>query len=286
MTREQLFLSQRALIERVIGWVCAKHGLRGADAEDFRSTVMVRLIEKDYEVVRKFQGLSSFKTYLSAVINRMYLDYQVQRFGKWRPSAEARRLGPVAMRLERLLSRDGLTFDEACGVLLTDPMVKESRDELYAQSLKLPRRVDRRPVKDGVDGPPQPSSESSAVERAERQILADRAFLCIRRSLQRMPPRDRILLRLHFEEGMTVAQIAKLRAEEQKLLYRRKDAILAQLRADLTADGLTREEILELLSTLDWDAALTVDDAESVPSDDAGWPPPSREGPTDPRKGA
>jgi DNA-directed RNA polymerase specialized sigma24 family protein len=99
MTREQLFLEQLAVIERVIGWVCSRHGLRGADAEDFASAVKTRLIENDYEVLGRFEGRSSLKTYLASVVNRLYLDFQVQRFGKWRPSAEARRLGTVALRL-------------------------------------------------------------------------------------------------------------------------------------------------------------------------------------------
>ena len=275
MTREQLFLSQRALIERVIAWVCAKHGLRGADAEDFRSTVMVRLIEKDYEVVRKFQGLSSFKTYLSAVINRMYLDYQVQRFGKWRPSAEARRLGPVAMRLERLLSRDGLTFDEACGVLLTDPMVKESRDELYAQSLKLPRRVDRRPG-EGRRRPAAEALQRVFGRRARREADPGRPGVSLHPPLAPTdaaagphPHSPALRGRNHRGPDREVA------GEEQKPLYRRKDAILAQLRADLTAEGTDARG----------DSRAAVDAGlgrgphrgrrgVSVPPDDAGWPPP------------
>src|SRR6266478_438191 len=144
MTREQLFLSELALIERVVAWVCARRCLRGADGEDFSSTVKLRLIENDYEILGRFEGRSSLKTYLTAVVNRLYLDYQTQRFGKWRPSAEARRLGAVALRLEALLYRDGLTFEEARGVLQTDFQVAESREALHELSLKLPRRISHR----------------------------------------------------------------------------------------------------------------------------------------------
>src|ERR1051325_10087486 len=117
MSREQLFVSELTLIERVIGWVCARRGLRGAEAEDFASTVKLRLIENDYEVLGRFEGRSSLKTYVTAVINRLYIDYQNQRFGKWRPSAQDRRLGPLALRLECLLYRDGLKLEAACAVL-------------------------------------------------------------------------------------------------------------------------------------------------------------------------
>src|SRR5229473_2829543 len=157
MTREQLFLSELALIERVIGWVCARRCLRGADAEDFASTVKLRLIENDYEILGRFEGRSSLKTYLTAVINRLYIDYQTQRFGKWRPSAEARRLGPVALRLEALLYRDGLTFEEARGVLQTDFQVAESREALYELSLKLPRRSPRGTGSSTDQEPPTPA---------------------------------------------------------------------------------------------------------------------------------
>src|SRR5207245_8455844 len=86
MTREQLFLSELALIERVIAWVCTRRCLRGSDAEDFASTVKLRFIENDYEILGRFEGRSSLKTYITAVVNHLYLDFQTQRFGKWRPS--------------------------------------------------------------------------------------------------------------------------------------------------------------------------------------------------------
>jgi RNA polymerase sigma factor for flagellar operon FliA len=257
MTREQLFLSELALIERVIAWVCARRCLRTADAEDFASTVKLRLIENDYEVLGRFEGRSSLKTYLTAVINRLYIDYQNQRFGKWRPSAEARRLGPVALRLESLLSRDGLTFDEARSVLQTSLGVAESPEALYELSLKLPRRSNRRPGPGYDHEPPAAGHEPSAIEQVERQVLAERTFLALRRALHRLPARDRIILRLHVEAELSVADVARSLGEEQKALYRRRDALYKRLRHDLEADGIGCRDVHELLSTLDWECALT-----------------------------
>ena len=261
MTREQLFLSELALIERVIAWVCARRCLRGADGEDFSSTVKLRLIENDYEILGRFEGRSSLKTYLTAVVNRLYLDYQTQRFGKWRPSAEARRLGPVALRLEALLYRDGLTFEEARGVLQTDFQVAESREALHELSLKVPRRISRRAGSSTEQELPATEGGHSSVERAERQILAERTFLVLRKALGRLPARDRIVLRLHVEGGLSVADVARALGEEQKALYRRRDAAFKQLRIDLEAEGIGCEDAHELLSTLDWDSALTAEAA-------------------------
>jgi RNA polymerase sigma factor (sigma-70 family) len=259
MTREQLFLSELALIERVIAWVCARRCLRGADAEDFGSTVKLRLIESDYEILGRFEGRSSLKTYLTVVIHRLYLDYQTQRFGKWRPSAEARRLGPVALRLESLLYRDGLTFEEASGVLQTDFGVSESREALYELSQKLPPRSNRRDFSGPNHEPAEPGSGSSTIEQAERQDLARRTFLVLRRALGRLAARDRIMLRLHVENGLSVADVARSLGEEQKGLYRKRDALLKQLRADLELEGIRCGDAQELLSTLDWESALVAD---------------------------
>ena len=273
MSREQLFLSQLEVIERVIAWVCARRGLRGADAEDFGSFAKHRLIEQDYEVLAKFEGRSSLKTYLAAVINRLYLDFQVQRFGKWRPSAQARQRGPVALRLERLMFRDGLSFDEACSALRNNPAVTETRDALYAISQALSGRVARGPCEEAK----APVTGAAAVERAERQSLADRTFSVIGLTLRQLPAQDRIFLRLHLESGFTVAEAARSLGLEQKSLYRTKESVLKLLRANLAAKGIGSEVAHELLATLDWDAALGLDEPETVSGGEEGGSRPSQE---------
>jgi len=286
MTREEQFLSQLDVIDRVIGWVCARRGLRGADAEDFASVVRCRLVENDYEVLARFEGRSSLKTYLVAVINRHYLDFQVERFGKWRASAEARRLGAVALRLERLLFRDGLPFDEACGVLQSDPAVKESRDALYALSLKLPLRTSRRSAVGEAWAPALTAAEPPAAETAERQALAERTFSLIARSLRRLPDADRVVFRLLLEDGLTVAQVSRARGLDQKALYRRREEVFASIRTDLTREGIGVDEVGELLETIDWHAMLRIDEpgAESV-REESGTRPSQEHGASTPRGG-
>jgi len=277
MTGAQVFASELALIERVTQWVCARRSLRGAEAEDFASTVKLRLIENDYEILARFEGRSSLKTYVTAVINRLYIDYQNQRFGKWRPSAQARRLGPVALRLECLLYRDGLTFEEARAVLQNDSGGAPSAEALYDLSLGLPVRNLRR-VPQGDDREPEASSGLSGIEQAERRALADKTFAALRRALRRLAARDRIVLRLHVESGLSVADVARALGEEQKALYRKRDALYKQLRLDLETEGIGGGDAHELLSTLDWDSALTDADAGSASLLEEAASRPSRDG--------
>jgi RNA polymerase sigma factor for flagellar operon FliA len=262
MTREQQFLAELASIERLISWVCVRRGLRGADAEDFASIVKLRLIQNDYEVFAKFEGRSSMKTYLATVINHVYLDFQVERFGKFRPSAQAKRLGRTAIRLEQLTHRDGLSFDEACNVLLNDPKLGETRDSLHAIWLRLPRRPVKGPRE--IRGEPETfDGGSHAIERAERQALAEKAFAVIRCVLSKQPARDRVFLRLIFQSGFTVADAARSLGLDDKKSYRKREAVLELLRTELEREGIGREEAAELLETLDWDAALDLQEPEA-----------------------
>jgi RNA polymerase sigma factor for flagellar operon FliA len=282
MTREQLFLTQLPEIERVIRSVCARRALFGADAQDFTSIVKYRLIENDYEVLAKFKGLCSLRTFLTTVVTRLYLDFQVQRFGKWRNSAAALRMGPVATRLERLIHRDKLSFDEACSVLASDGRVTESRDALYEIVLKLPQRP--RPWRDSA--PAEPNAGPAAtlnVERAERQELALRTFTVIRSSLARLPGRDRLLLRMTLVEGLTVAQVSRALGLDQQALYKKREALFRSLRADLEAAGIGAADAQELLSTIDWEAELFDEDlvaeelvAGGMPGKEAGSRPSSQ----------
>ena len=150
-------------------------------------------------------------------------------------------------------------------MLQTDFRVSESREALHELNRQLPPRSHRRPVdQESHFEPPVPAAGLSAIEQAERQILAERTFLVLRKALGRLPARDRIVLRLHVEGGLSVADVARALGEEQKALYRRRDAAFKQLRVDLEAEGIGCGDARELLSTLDWDSALT---AEAVVRD-------------------
>ena len=67
--------------------------------------------ERGYDIIDRFEGRSSLRTYLTVVISRMLLDWRNSKYGKWRPSKAALSLGEHAVDLERLMSRDGYTAD-------------------------------------------------------------------------------------------------------------------------------------------------------------------------------
>ena len=58
---------------------------------------------------------------------------------------------------------------------------------------------------------------------------------------------DRLILRMHYESGLTVATIAKTLGLQQRQLYTRRDRCLRQLRRALQSRGLEAESVLEAL---------------------------------------
>ena len=243
---EAMFLANLPLIHRLIAAVARQHRLSADEAEEFGSVVRLRMISDDYAVLRKFGGRSTLRTFLTVVIQRMCLDFRAAQWGKWRPSMRSRRAGNVAILLERLTIRDGLTFDEACNVLEINHGLSADRDtlaQIYA-GLKLPGR--RRPAKDielnelpTVDYAP----DRPLMEAEDARVLAGAAE-ALGRALARLDPRDRLILQLRYADRMTVADIARTLELNQKWLFRRIDRLTAMLRKELESDGLRADAVL------------------------------------------
>ena len=114
---ESIFLANLALIDRLIALIARRHALSPSDAEEFGAWAREKIIDDDYAVIRKFGGRSSLSTYLTTVLVNLFRDYRNSRWGRWRPSAEAKRRGPIGIRLEELIYRDGHLVREAVQIL-------------------------------------------------------------------------------------------------------------------------------------------------------------------------
>ena len=244
---EKVFLENLPVIREIIAH-CARR-FSPQDAEDFSQAVMARLIEEDYRILREFKGRSSLRTYLATAIKRMLLDYQNHLWGKWHPSAEAKRLGPTAMWLERLRYRDKLSFEDACRVILgEDPEVSRANLEIFEAKIaaRIPRHfVGEEHLKSEADQKPRPDERLEAKELAglSRRILAVLLF-CI----NLLDSEERTLLWLTQE--LSVAEIARVQKADQKPLYRRLVKIYRKLEKELARRGVRRQDIEEILRRL------------------------------------
>jgi len=247
---ERLLLEHLPWIERACAALARRHGLAGDEADDFLSWARMRLLEDDCAILRKFRGECAATTYLTVVLATLFRNWRVREWGKWRPSAAAKREGPLAVRLEALVKRDGFRLEEAGERLRTAGRTTLSDRELAALLGRLPEHAPPRPVAAGDEAlaaAPAPVAADDAVLAEEAGARRGEAEAALRRAVERLAPRDQVVFRLRFWEGLTVAQIARGLGVPQKGLYRRIERALARMRRDLERGGVSRERVRELL---------------------------------------
>jgi len=261
---EQFFLANLRQIEQIIAFVCRRNHLPPSDAEEFAAHVKLKLIEGNYAILRKFEGRSLFSTYVTTVVQRLFFQYRVQMWGKWRPSAEAKRLGDKGVTLERLLTRDGYSFAEAVDMLTCGPQPEFSRAELERMYVRLPPRMPRPVLVSDADAPDVAGGSDASDElfSGERARTARRTAIALDSAIQGFDAEDQIVMRMRFANSMHVPDIARTLSLEPKKLYKRIDKLLARLRSALEAAGVRRGDVDDLLSHGDHDVPLRLIDGE------------------------
>jgi RNA polymerase sigma factor for flagellar operon FliA len=244
----ELLTSNLALIERAIAYACRRNRLSADDADEFQASVKLKLVENDYAILRAYEQRSSFATFISIVVQRMALDYRISTWGKWHTSAEAKRLGALAVDLERLVHRDGRSLDEAL-TILRSRYQDATRDSLASIAARLPTRAPRHHEVDlgEADGVSAQAEVEERLLTQERKRLSERVSAVMSEVIARLADDDRLILQLRFEGELTVAQIARVLQIEQKLLYRRIENRMRELKRELEKNGIAWSDVLDLI---------------------------------------
>lgn len=240
MNHEAVFLEHLPLIERVATRVCRRHRLRPEDADDFVASVRLKFIADDFAVLRTFQGRSSLPTYVTTVVQHCFIDHCNQAWGRFRPSSEARRLGPLAIELEKLMVRDGLAPIDALRTLAAShPDVGEG--ELRSWLDRLPARSRRTAAdEEAIDElPARDADPEAALVNAAAERGGEAAQAALQSALRQLPSVDRLVLRLRNEEGLQVVDIARSLGLEPRVLYRHIARLYRDLKKQLAARGIS-----------------------------------------------
>lgn len=209
MDPRELIEDNLELIDRLTRSVCRRCGVAVGEVDDALSAVTLALVEKDYAILRRYEGRSSIATYLTVVIQRLLSDEHRKKHGRWRPS-------PLALADDRLPQRP--------------PQPREvplQREEI--QPLASSDRAD-----------------AAALDR-ELRGLSGRANALLRETISAWPAEDRMLVRLRFESSLSIADAARLMKVPQRPLYRRLQSLLARLREVLMAAGVDSSAAGDLL---------------------------------------
>jgi RNA polymerase sigma factor for flagellar operon FliA len=216
-----------ALLSAVLRSVAIRR-LGPDDAADFIQSAELRVLQRRYDVLTRFDGRSSLRTYLHVVVERLLIDWRNAEYGKWRPSAPARRLGPIGVFIDRLIWRDGYSGAEAVETTRSRwPHVPvASLVELVDQLPPHRPRLVHRELGDDVaitdfDDPVVRRETEQATRRRRKALLG---------ALRTLLQDDRAILRARYVEGRSVRAIAEAAGLDPKALYRRFDRLLLRLR--------------------------------------------------------
>lgn len=192
-------------------------------------------------------GPASFATWLRAVVRNLCLDWRRARFGRLVTPRSVAELPPFERQGFRLIYQQGLTLDEVLGTLQTlFPKLSSSevlrgldRVERRYGSPQLRRRSRERPELVSLSGfaegrearersvpdtRPGPEQMTEALEVAE----------ILERAVASLPEDERLLVRLRFEQELTLSEIADLTGlSNPQAADRRLRKVLRKLREPL-----------------------------------------------------
>ncbi|MDD2465336.1 MAG: hypothetical protein PHI97_15170 [Desulfobulbus sp.] len=265
---QQQALSHWPLINRLAG-----HRFpQGELAEEAALFVMDKLAENDWQRMRAFGGQSSLATYLGSVTLRLLEDFARLRFGRIKAPLWVRRLGGLWKTLFRLLCLERFSPTEAVEILATRQAcaAKVAENAAYQLLAEIPNcgsyRGEETELPDDLPAEGEKHSGShpeQVLEKEERkqclQALANVIFaedtpdhksrimekmLAVKINLE---PRERLLLKLCFRDGVAVAEAGRMLGWNRHQAHGRLRRLLQRLRRDFSAGGLGQE--LELLLT-------------------------------------
>lgn len=248
------------LIRRKLRSISRHSGLPALEAEEFASWALVKLMDDDCRILGKWEGRSSFPAFLSVVLRNLLRDYRSHLWGRWRPCVASSQRGQEFVLLERLLVRDRLSLEEALERLRTEHGISLPPEDAARIAASFRRRPDRRTVSDlellevPVDG-----QVESRVEEEERARIAKRLRDLLVPLLQFLPAEDRLILKLHFFDGLSMAKIAPILGRPQRELYVVQNRCLRKLRRSLHEGGLGLKQVREIFRHISFDLRLLLE---------------------------
>lgn len=216
-------------------------------AADCYLYICEQLSRNGFKRLLKFRpdGPAKFETWLAVVARNLCLDWLRSRFGRRRAFRSLERMTPFENEIFRLHVQRGLSLDETLAQLKprnpdATAEAVEAADARIQRTLSSRQRwllqqrsAERETVSIGVadeDGAaavdpedPHPSPELELITREEQSRL-DKA-------VARLEPAQRLLIRLRFEEGLSLAEIARLTgAGDAQRVHHRLTVALGELR--------------------------------------------------------
>ena len=228
-----------------------RHVERDADfVPDCFQFVCERLSANSFRRLRTFrpQGPAVFSTWLRAVVRNLCLDWRRKQFGRPRFFKSISRLSVFDQEVFRHLYERRVSFDETFQSLgSTFPDITHAR--LAESSARIDKELTTRQRRLLDARLSQQASQTSAsldetaaahvnvpdpAPNPEAQAVMKERATTLRQALGRLPQHERLLIRLRFEQELTLEQVARLLGlGNAQRVERQIKGVLGKLREEL-----------------------------------------------------
>lgn len=221
-----------------------------ASAEECFNYVCEALSDDAFRRLRSFRpdGPARFRTWLTAVAANLCSDWRRRQRGRIRPVHAVARLPELDQQVYRLVFVQGNSRAACLAALaprfpgLTDATVAEISARLFGlltpqQRWQLSARP-HRPVRCGNGDDDPLRSVEAGDPGPEEQAAATQEQRQLRAALAQLTPGQRLLLRLRYEQGLTLAEVARLTGQHDPFRANRQiHAALEALTRLMTASA-------------------------------------------------
>jgi RNA polymerase sigma factor (sigma-70 family) len=225
--------------------------------EDCFVFVCERLKRDNLRKIRQFDvgGAATFATWLRAVVRNLCLDWRRHRFGRPRLFRAIARLRELDQEVFRCIHHRGLRENETYhAVRALYPSL--TRRELAASIGRINKCLShhqswllasRNPRLESISASSNnPGASDGDIELPDREpdpetlSVQQESLTALREAMSDLPAQQRLLLRLRYEQELTLEQIAQLTQLSSAIAVQRIiQAAIATIREQLIAQGFT-----------------------------------------------
>lgn len=233
------------LVVRLARAAFARLGMPAHELDDFISETWVKLLDDDMRVARRCCGADDPESFLRVVVTNLARDYRIAAWGKWRPSARAHELGPLAVEAEVLVHRDRFDIEQAARTLRSRGRSVDDRT-LASLLAELPYRPARRAPQ--AIGPRHAVVVPDATELDSREVV-DRLVRVLRKAFADISEFERELIQRRFAEQGSIASMIRTRGLDGRRTYRQIAACLRRLRVACERAGISAGEAMQAVGS-------------------------------------
>ena len=225
--------------------------------EDCFVFVYERLKRDNLRRIRQFDagGAASFATWLRAVVRNLCLDWRRHRFGRPRIFRSIARLPELDQEVFRCLHHRRLRENETFHVVkalypsltrgeLGESITRINKNLSHHQSWLL---VSRNPRLESISvSSSNPGSSDGDIDLPDRdpdpetRSARQESLTALREAMSDLPPQQRLLLRLRYEQELSLGQIAHLTQLSNPIAVQRIiQSAIATIRGQLITKGIT-----------------------------------------------